>query len=486
MWELDNLTDAELLTAARDRDINAVDELFRRHYPSAVRFAQRLAGSASADDRAAEAFSRVYRALLSGSGPDDNFRSYLLSAVKNVHVDTQRKRVAELPVEDPGDETAFGDTEDAALATIGADPVRRAFARLSPAWRTVLWYTIVLGETHAQVAERLGTSVNAVGVLSFRAREGLRQAYLAEHVDASLDPECREMAALLPGYVRGQIGARSRRRVTAHLAAGCRWCEEAIDDLTRINENLGSLLTPVLVPALPAWGVAAKGLAGGAKSGTVLAKALGGAAATTGTVLVTAALVTGTPSDPPAVPPPGVSSPAPSQVSRTVVAAPTVRPSPSPSPTPMPSGAPSTTSTAPVTAIPTAEPSTPPTSPAPQTSAPSGPSASVSPARVSVGGSDQARAASITVTVEPGGTPSIDLRLSNVARVEVVSGGRSTCPALTTSAGTLDARCTVSRPDGDAFTLTIQVAFADPAARVDGTITLVGGDRPASTAFVAD
>lgn len=54
----------------------------------------------------------------------------------------------------------------------------------------MLWHAVVLGESNDQVTQRMGTNANAIGVLSFRAREGLRQAYLTEHLRDANDPEC--------------------------------------------------------------------------------------------------------------------------------------------------------------------------------------------------------------------------------------------------------------------------------------------------------
>jgi RNA polymerase sigma factor (sigma-70 family) len=177
-----HLSDAELVEAVRRGESDAFDVLFRRHYAGACDYAARFAGADQAPDRVAEGFSRVFRVMLKGHGPDSNFRGYLYTAVRNAHVDALRRGRGEIPVDDLGtDMPSSEDVEDDVLSRLEATPIRRAFGRLRPAWRRVLWHTVVLGETHEQVARRLGSNPNAIAVLSFRAREGLRQAHLAEH-----------------------------------------------------------------------------------------------------------------------------------------------------------------------------------------------------------------------------------------------------------------------------------------------------------------
>ncbi|NHA00865.1 sigma-70 family RNA polymerase sigma factor [Nocardioides sp. W3-2-3] len=74
--------------------------LFRRYYPSACDYAAGLAGADHAQDRAAEAFARIYRLVRAGRGPDKNFRAYLLTTVRHTHVDSIRRTGGEIPVAD--------------------------------------------------------------------------------------------------------------------------------------------------------------------------------------------------------------------------------------------------------------------------------------------------------------------------------------------------------------------------------------------------
>src|SRR5207247_10580581 len=102
--------------------------------------------------------------------------------------------------EEPGDRSALltsgfsSDTETEAEARAESGPCVRAFSRLPDRWRTVLWHLEVEGDTPAEVAPMFGLSGNGVSALAMRAREGLRQAYLQEHIGTNIPASCRAYA----------------------------------------------------------------------------------------------------------------------------------------------------------------------------------------------------------------------------------------------------------------------------------------------------
>ncbi len=169
--------DAELIDNTRAGDSAAYAELYRRHYQAGRAAAQALTHNRSdTDDVISEAFARVLRASQSGGGPDVSFRPYLVAAVRNVFYDRLRCN-RESPSDDMADEVNMSqldlesDREDDAFASV-------AFAALPVRWRRVLWHTEVEGRTVAEIGPLLGLAPNAVAALAYRAREGLRQAYL--------------------------------------------------------------------------------------------------------------------------------------------------------------------------------------------------------------------------------------------------------------------------------------------------------------------
>ncbi|MEQ1699784.1 MAG: sigma-70 family RNA polymerase sigma factor, partial [Ilumatobacteraceae bacterium] len=239
------LSDAELIAGARKGDPEAYGELYRRHVDSARAAARALTRSRSdADDVTSEAFARVLRALQGGGGPDVSFRPYLVTAVRNVFYDKVRRNREE-PTEDMSDEVNVALLDAANSQEEGAFAAT-AFASLPERWQLVLWHTEVEGRSVSEVAPLLGLAPNAVAALAYRAREGLRQAYLQAHLRDQNTADCRECAANLGAYVRDGLSARDRRRVDAHLD-GCASCTALVAELTDTNNTLRAALIPALI-----------------------------------------------------------------------------------------------------------------------------------------------------------------------------------------------------------------------------------------------
>src|SRR6516165_4260750 len=210
--------------------------------------AQVRAGSDVAD-LASEAFTRVLGALRRGGGPEVAFRPYLMTCVRNAFYDRGRRdgRV------DVSDDVP----EDVNLALLNVPPdsedarlVAAAFASLPERWQMVLWHTEVEGRPAAEVAPLLGIAPNAVAALAYRAREGLRQAYLQAHLQLPPPDACRETVTKLGAYVRDGLSARDRRKVDEHLQ-GCERCTALLLELEEVSTSLRGVLVPILlgVPA---------------------------------------------------------------------------------------------------------------------------------------------------------------------------------------------------------------------------------------------
>lgn len=89
--------DSELLDWVREEDSErreaAVAELYRRHRGAASAVAARLVpAGADVDDVVEDAFERVNRAIRNGRGPTEDFRSYLVVAVRSGASDLRRGR----------------------------------------------------------------------------------------------------------------------------------------------------------------------------------------------------------------------------------------------------------------------------------------------------------------------------------------------------------------------------------------------------------
>jgi hypothetical protein len=115
------------------------------------------------------------------------------------------------------------------------DLVGRAFRSLPPRWQDVLWLSIVEGTAHTEIASKLGLSSNAVSQLAYRAREGLREKWLQEHVQvAAADSTCIWVTTQAGAAARGNLSRRDSVLVHQHVE-NCHACSDAIREAVRVG-----------------------------------------------------------------------------------------------------------------------------------------------------------------------------------------------------------------------------------------------------------
>lgn len=265
--------DQELLDRVRAGDGAAFGELYDEHAGAARRLASFLAGPDGADDLVAESFARILDLLGAGGGPTSNFRAYLYTAIRNRYRDNLRTS-HERPASDaPWLLDSHEPSAEELVPGIDANGAVAALTSLPGTWQQVLWYLEVEGRKPAEVADLLAMSPVAVSSLAYRAREGLRRAYLDQHlVGASVPEQCRWTRDRLSQYVRDDLSSRASAKVGEHLA-GCAGCSAAFAELETLNKKLAALLVPVvLVGAMKALELS--GASGTAPAGS-LAGALG-------------------------------------------------------------------------------------------------------------------------------------------------------------------------------------------------------------------
>jgi RNA polymerase sigma factor (sigma-70 family) len=234
------LGDLDLISRVRAGDDTAFAELYGRHYRAAYAVACARAGACRADDLVADAFLAVFKMLRRGHGPDHSFKSYLLATVRTMHLGSLRSTRRELLVDDYNTIATSGLITDGVDQRLDGASVVRALGSLPDRWQTVLWLTIVEERSHDEVGELMQIRPNAVAALAFRAREGLRRAYLADHVQPPADVECSVPIADVPAYLRGTLGENRRKIVERHLES-CSSCEPVIHELGEINRSLSAV-----------------------------------------------------------------------------------------------------------------------------------------------------------------------------------------------------------------------------------------------------
>jgi RNA polymerase sigma factor (sigma-70 family) len=243
---VDSPGDAELISAVRGGDADAYGELFSRHVEAARRLGRQLVSGPDVDDLVADAFAKVFVVLRRGGGPDLAFRAYLLTAVRRLHVDRLRVAARLRTTDDLSPFDAGIPFRDTAVEGFENATVARAFGSLPERWQLVLWHTEVEGQKPAEVGLLLGMSANSVSALAYRAREGLRQAFLSLHAQDTMDDACAETRGRLGSYLRDGVSRRDRRRIEKHLGE-CRRCAAIYLELGEVNSNLSGLLAPVLL-----------------------------------------------------------------------------------------------------------------------------------------------------------------------------------------------------------------------------------------------
>lgn len=279
--------DAELIASARSGDTAAIGALYERHAGAAWVVARQYSDSPEdADDVVADSFTAVFGAIERGNGPEAAFRAYLFTVVRRVAGLRREKNRRVQPTDDiavlEAGTALAGTAEEPALAGFERGVVARAFHSLPERWQAVLWHTEVEGLTPAEIAPILGLTANGTAALAYRAREGLRQAYLQQHLQDPLDDGCRAVAGKLGAYVRGGLGTRETAQVEAHLE-DCGTCRGLLLELGDVNHGMRAVIAPLVLGLL---GLGALGAAlpvgGGLAAGAAAAAAAGGAGAGAG------------------------------------------------------------------------------------------------------------------------------------------------------------------------------------------------------------
>ncbi|MDR6906799.1 RNA polymerase sigma factor (sigma-70 family) [Agromyces sp. 3263] len=238
-----DLADSALIERTRGGDRSAYGELWQRHSASA-RTVARSYSSLDPDDLVAESFTRIYDAILAGGGPTGAFRPYLFTTIRNTASSWGRARhETNLETLESFEDPAT--SESASLDALDRSTTAQAFRSLPTRWQEVLWYTEVEGMSPQQVAPLVGMSANATAALAYRAREGLRQAWIQAHLrNAANEPECRWTIDRLGSYTRGRLRGRETARLEAHLD-DCARCTIVAAEAREVGSRLALVLLPL-------------------------------------------------------------------------------------------------------------------------------------------------------------------------------------------------------------------------------------------------
>jgi len=280
-------SDESLVERTRSGDQRAFAELWRRHYRSGARVARQFTSSIDADDLVSEAYTRIYQRVLAGGGPTGAFRPYLYTTIRNL-ASTWGPKSRDVQVDDIADFEDPDTIDDPAALALDRTLTARAFRSLPDRWQSVLWYTEVEGMDPHEVAPILGMTANGVAALSYRAREGLRKAWLQAHInDASASGECQWTISRVGEHARRGLSARDQERMTFHLAT-CAKCSIIAEEVDEVGSRLALVMLPILLGGvaggamLATFGHAGSAMAAAADAIPALPEAIGAGAAAAG------------------------------------------------------------------------------------------------------------------------------------------------------------------------------------------------------------
>jgi RNA polymerase sigma factor (sigma-70 family) len=239
-------SDEALIQQTRTGDQRAFAELWRRHYRSGARVARQFTSSIDADDLVSEAYTRIYQRVLAGGGPTGAFRPYLYTTIRNL-ASTWGAAARDVQVDDIADFEDPSTVEDPAARALDKTLTARAFRSLPDRWQSVLWYTEVEGMDPHEVGPLLGMTANGVAALSYRAREGLRKAWLQAHInDPAASGECQWTISRIGDHARHGLSARDSERMAFHLST-CAKCSIISEEVDEVGSRLAMVMIPLLL-----------------------------------------------------------------------------------------------------------------------------------------------------------------------------------------------------------------------------------------------
>lgn len=264
-----DMTDLAVLEAARAGDMTAYHRIYTENVESARRVARRIVSSAEdADDVVSEAFAVVLASLRDGKGPTSNVRAYVMTCVRHLSYRFIKRPDIPFTMDDLADAAGVDRAPHGVEVVLDKEERRivvEAFSGLPENYRRALWAVDVEGKTYADAGVALGLTSGGMGSTVKRAREALRQSFVAVQLEPSSGehPSNRELA----GYARGTLGRRGTPKVEAHLEI-CARCRLVANEARELGSTLRGLAMPtILLPFVTATGagvgVVATSTAGG-------------------------------------------------------------------------------------------------------------------------------------------------------------------------------------------------------------------------------
>lgn len=234
-------TDAELVARTGAGDMEAYEELCRRYTDSATQVANTVANTAQeVTDIVFEAFARVLVRLREPNLPASELDSALRLVIRRIALDRHLRTQHWDEAAPRADEPAVDDPEHQLL--------RRAFDALPAEWQQALWHAEIEQKTDTTMARGLGTTTTEVAARVYRAREVVRQGYLAARLTSGIPVECQPSAQNMYAFVQRKLPRSIGIELAAHLehCDGCRGSRDVLRQL--VTDLRSALFTALLMP----------------------------------------------------------------------------------------------------------------------------------------------------------------------------------------------------------------------------------------------
>lgn len=286
----------DLTVRIRSGDKEAVEQAYDAYFTPVINFAYyMLYDYDTATDVSQEAFLRTVEACRDKKKDVRDFKSYLFGTARNLTMDQigHAKRFAEVSDETLafGDPNIFSDPARAALLGEQRASVAEATMKLNEHQRVALTLRDIEGWSYDDIGDFMGMSRNAVGVLLSRARLKFKREYRLQEIDAGrIQPECRDMLALMSAVLDGEATDPEKQMVQAHLAA-CPACRETMDELAGASTTLRSMAPVSPAFALKSALIAKATAVGFAAGATALTVGVGMSAATKAIIGIAASIL---------------------------------------------------------------------------------------------------------------------------------------------------------------------------------------------------
>ena len=230
-------TDAGLAKLARQGDLGAFEQLYRRYFPRVFDYAARATRNrADAGDVAQDTFVRAAMKIGQLRNPD-SFRSWLFAIARRQVLNQARAAVRTRPEsplegeEGPGlllseiDEDRFSDPAEATASAELASLVWEAASALDERTYAVLDLHVRQGLDSAEIAVVMGVSKNNGYVMVNRMKARLGGAVSTYLLIRKGSKDCGELAAVVAGADLPPVKPELKRRVDRHVDS-CDTCEE--------------------------------------------------------------------------------------------------------------------------------------------------------------------------------------------------------------------------------------------------------------------